>query len=82
MLVLARKVGERIIIKDDIIIEVIEIRPLSGIIVLGIKAPQSVRILRAEILVPKNTAGKEAEIHEGDLARILEVSNVPHAESP
>jgi carbon storage regulator len=48
MLVLSRKAGERIVIADNIILEVLEVQ--GGRIRLGIQAPQGVTILREELL--------------------------------
>lgn len=48
MLILTRKKDERIIIKDNIKITVIEIS--ENFIKLGIDAPESVTILREEII--------------------------------
>lgn len=48
MLVLSRKVGERIKIGDDIEIIVVEID--RGTVRLGIKAPRSTKIYREELL--------------------------------
>lgn len=47
MLVLSRKKSERIQIGDDVVIEVCEIRPNA--VRLGITAPRSVKVLRAEV---------------------------------
>ncbi len=49
MLVLSRRVGERIIINDNIIIEVVAIRS-GNAVSLGISAPTNVPIARAELL--------------------------------
>ncbi len=46
MLVLSRKVGERILIGDDIEVVVTQIK---GKVTLGVTAPKDVRILRAEL---------------------------------
>lgn len=54
MLVLNRKVDQRILIGDDIIIQVTRIR--GRYVSLGITAPTGVRILREEI---KNDAPSE-----------------------
>lgn len=48
MLVLTRKVGEEIRIGSDIILTVVEIK--GNQIKLGIKAPESERILRGELV--------------------------------
>jgi carbon storage regulator len=47
MLVLSRKNGESIILMNDIIIKVLEIK--SGVVKLGIKAPKEIKIWREEI---------------------------------
>lgn len=48
MLVLSRRVGERLVIGDDIVVTVIEVR--SDGVRLGIDAPRSVAVHRAEVL--------------------------------
>ena len=47
MLVLSRKKDESIVIDDDIVVTVIEIRPNS--VRLGITAPKEIPILRGEL---------------------------------
>jgi carbon storage regulator len=47
MLVLTRKVGERIRIGDDVTVQVLEVR--GGQVRLGFAAPADVRIFREEI---------------------------------
>lgn len=48
MLVLSRRVGERLMIGDDIVVTVIEVR--GDGVRLGIDAPREVRVHRAEVL--------------------------------
>lgn len=56
MLVLSRKIRERIIINDQIVISVIRIEGQQ--VRLGIEAPRDVRIVREEIAdVPAPTPG-------------------------
>jgi len=55
MLVLTRKAGERIVIDDNIIVEVLEVQGNRARI--GIQAPQGVPILRQELLAGKPAAG-------------------------
>lgn len=60
MLVLSRKLGEKIVIADNIIVTVVEIR--GGRIRLGITAPDEVRIDRAEVSESrKKEAGETGE---------------------
>jgi carbon storage regulator len=47
MLVLARKVGEKILIGDRITVTVVRIAP--GVVRIGIEAPEEMPILREEI---------------------------------
>ena len=55
MLVLSRKLGERIVIDADIVIEVLSIK--GNQIRLGINAPSGVRILREELIGAPAKAG-------------------------
>ena len=55
---LTRRVGETILVGDDIEIEVLEVRP--GIVRLGVRAPKSVRVLRSELVAEVATANAEA----------------------
>ena len=47
MLILSRKLGERIIIGDDIVISVVEVR--GDQVKLGIDAPRNVKVYRQEV---------------------------------
>lgn len=47
MLVLARKLNEKIRINDDIVLTVVEFR--NGVVRLGIDAPKDIKIYREEI---------------------------------
>ena len=51
MLVLSRKVGEKLVIDGNITVEVVRIR--GNRITLGIVAPSDVKILRGELNQPK-----------------------------
>ncbi len=48
MLVLARKVGEKILIGDDIVITVVE--TFKGKVRIGIDAPKVLKVFREELL--------------------------------
>lgn len=57
MLVLTRSVGESVVIGDDVIVKVIEVR--GDVVRLGVEAPAAVRIYREELyreLVEANRA--------------------------
>jgi carbon storage regulator len=47
MLVLSRKVGERIVIAEEVIVTVLEVS--ANQVKLGIEAPRSINVLRAEL---------------------------------
>ena len=51
MLVLTRKAGERIVIADDVVVEVLEVQ--GNRVRIGIQAPHGVTILREELLLGK-----------------------------
>lgn len=48
MLALTRKVGEKILIGPDVVLEVVSIR--RGQVRIALKAPRDIKILRAELL--------------------------------
>lgn len=59
MLVLTRKAGERIVIDDSIVVEVLEVQ--GNRVRIGIQAPQGVTILRQELLIGKSTNDKTSK---------------------
>jgi carbon storage regulator len=63
MLVLTRKQNERIVLNNDITVEVVAIKP--GVVRLGIVAPPDVRILREELLDPVPALVVEARLPPG-----------------
>jgi carbon storage regulator len=63
MLVLSRRVGERLLIGDDIVVTVIEVR--SDGVRLGIEAPREVRVHRAEVIEAVRLTNVEA-VEAGD----------------
>jgi carbon storage regulator len=62
VLVLTRNVGESLVIGDEVIVKVIEVR--GDVVRLGVEAPTSVRIYREELyreLVESNRAAAAGE---------------------
>jgi len=59
MLVLTRKIGERIRIGDTITVRVLEVR--GSQVRLGVEAPTDVRIYREEIYPPQGDANGAAD---------------------
>jgi carbon storage regulator len=54
MLVLARKLGEKLVLGDNIVITVLQVR--GNQVRLGVQAPAGVRILRGELALPAEAA--------------------------
>jgi carbon storage regulator len=55
MLVLSRRVGEQIVIQDDIVVTVVSVK--GNQVRLGFNAPPEVTIYREELLPQQGTAG-------------------------
>ncbi|MCZ4499408.1 MAG: csrA [Marmoricola sp.] len=58
MLVLSRKVGESVVIGDNVTVTILEVR--GDIVRVGIDAPRSVAVHRAELLEQLETSNREA----------------------
>ncbi|MCC6850348.1 MAG: carbon storage regulator CsrA [Deltaproteobacteria bacterium] len=64
MLVLTRKVGERIRIGDEVTVQVLEVR--GGQVRLGVAAPSDVRIFREEVFLAIESQNREARLPDPD----------------
>ncbi|WHP19009.1 carbon storage regulator CsrA [Cellulomonas sp. ES6] len=80
MLVLSRRVGERLVIGDDIVVTVIEVR--SDGVRLGIDAPRSVSVHRAEVLEAVTAANVAATDAGDDAVESLRGLIPPTPEDP
>lgn len=73
MLVLSRRVGESIVIGDDVVVTVLEVR--GDVIRVGVDAPRSVAVHRRELLdalVESNRAAASPDVTVvADLSRLL-----------
>ena len=72
MLVLTRRVGESLVIGDDVVVTVLEVR--ADGVRLGIDAPRSVRVHRSEVLDAvrlENARAVEADDAAADALRGL-----------
>jgi carbon storage regulator len=58
MLVLSRRTGESIAIGDDIVVTVLEVR--GDVVRVGIDAPRSVSVHRAEVLAELESSNRAA----------------------
>ncbi len=65
MLVLSRKTSERILIGDDIVVQVIRIGPTT--VRLGFAAPRGVAIVREEIAELSNLKFESSNCESGQL---------------
>jgi carbon storage regulator len=70
MLVLTRKVGERIRIGDTVTLQVLEVR--GGQVRLGLAAPAEVRIFREEIFLAIQGQNQDAQLP--DQARLADAA--------
>ena len=64
MLRITRRAGERVILGDNVIVEVMEVR--GGVVRLGIDAPRSLPIYREEIWLEVKKENEEAARAAGD----------------
>ena len=69
MLVLSRRVGESIVIGDDVTITVLEVR--GDVARIGINAPRSVTVHRAELLAELEETNKAAASPSADAIAAL-----------
>jgi carbon storage regulator CsrA len=56
MLVLARKIGEAVVMSDGVVVKLLAIDAENGVARLGFEAPQGIRIYRDEKLRPADLA--------------------------
>lgn len=79
MLVLSRRVGERLIIGKDIVVTIIDVR--SDGVRVGIDAPREVRVTRAEIFeAVEQTNVEAAAVDDSALERLRGLA--PHKPAP
>ena len=67
MLVLSRKVGERILIGDDIAVTIV--RVAQGVVRIGVEAPQKLSIVREEIKGREEAASQKTPSRKTPAAR-------------
>jgi carbon storage regulator len=69
MLVLTRRAGESVMISDDVVVTVLEVR--GDVIRLGIRAPREVQVHREEIYRELQAANQAAASPSDDAVRAL-----------
>ena len=72
MLILTRRVGENVIVGDDIVISVIEVR--GDAVRIGIQAPRSVTVHREEVWLELQRANEQAASPADDAVESLRQS--------
>lgn len=80
MLVLSRRVGERLVIGNDIVLTVLDVR--SDGVRLGIDAPRDVKITRAEILEAIERENAAAAAAATDDSAVEMLRNIAPPERP
>ena len=69
MLVLSRRVGESVVIGDDVTLTVLEVR--GDVVRIGIDAPRSVKVHRAELLAELASSNQGAVAPSADTVASL-----------
>lgn len=69
MLVVSRRIGESIIIGDNIEVNILDIS--EGIVKIGIEAPKKIKILRKELLKEIESENKESIKNIEDILKKL-----------
>ncbi len=69
MLVLTRRSGESVMIGDDVVVTVLEVR--GDVIRLGIRAPRDIQVHREEIYRELQASNREAASPTDDAVRAL-----------
>jgi carbon storage regulator len=64
MLVLSRRLGESVVIGDDVVVTVLEIR--GDVVRLGIDAPRHVQVRRQELLAEVEKSNRAAASPDAD----------------
>lgn len=69
MLVITRKVGESIVISDNV--EVCVLEAVGDKVKLGINAPREIKIIRSELKIAKETNEQSAKVSDTGLKQLL-----------
>ena len=72
MLILSRKINEKIIIGDDVVLTIIDTR--GDQIKIGIEAPKSVKILRHEVFEAIQRENQAAALSDESLKKLTSLS--------
>ena len=75
MLVLSRRVGESVMIGDDVVLTVVEVR--GDIVRLGIDAPRDVKVHREEVYREVEAANRAAATSPDGLSAAAALARLP-----
>jgi carbon storage regulator len=78
MLVLSRRAGESVVLGDDVTVTILEVR--GDVVRVGIEAPRSVKVHRAELLAQLEATNREAASPSEDVVAKLARALGPEAE--
>ena len=71
MLILSRKVNEKIMIGDDVVLTIIETRGEQ--VKIGVEAPKSVKVFRHEVFDAVQRENRAAAVSSGKLENLPEI---------
>jgi carbon storage regulator len=71
MLILSRRVNEKIVIGDDVVISVVEVR--GDQVKLGIEAPRNVKVFRQEVFDAIQEENRRAAASPPDLPQLPQI---------
>lgn len=78
MLVLSRRLGESIVIGDDVVVTVLEVR--GDVVRVGVEAPRSVQVRRQELL--DELAATNQQAASPDPGKVADLSRLLHRKPP
>ena len=79
MLVLTRKPGERLVIADNIVVTVVDVK--GDNIRIGIDAPREVKVFRGEIYDAIVAENRQAAVAAADLTGLDQLKTAPQKKS-
>ena len=80
MLVLSRRVGESVMIGDDVVLTIVEVR--GDIVRVGIDAPRDVKVHREEVYREVEAANRAAATETGELSAAAALARLPSPTPP
>jgi carbon storage regulator len=80
MLVLSRRPGESVVIGNDVVVTVLEVR--GDVIRLGIRAPRAIQVHREEVFLELQRANQEAAASSDHAEQALRTLLTPPAAAP